>query len=39
MFVEYERMLPDCYECYVPTQPVPARVLEEAAEAARLAGD
>jgi hypothetical protein len=39
MFVDYERMLPECYECYVPNQPVPAHVLEEAAEAARLAGD
>lgn len=39
MFVDYERMLPECYECYVPNQPVPARVLEEAAEAAKLSGD
>ena len=39
MFQDFQRMLPECYECYVPGQPVPARVVEEAEEAARLSGD
>lgn len=37
LFQDYERMLPRCYECYVPTQPVPVRAREEAARAAQLA--
>lgn len=36
MFQDYERMLPRCYECYVPTQPVPTRIQEGAAQAAQL---
>lgn len=38
LFLDYERMLPQCYECYVPTQPVPLEIQEGAQEAARLAG-
>lgn len=39
LFLDYERMLPKCYECYVPTQPVPEDVQMGAEEMARLAGD
>jgi hypothetical protein len=35
MFQDYERMLPECYECYVPTQPIPPSIV--AREAERLA--
>lgn len=31
MFQDYQRMLPRCYECYVPTQPVPPLVRQGAA--------
>jgi hypothetical protein len=37
MFTDFERMLPDCYACYVPDLGVPEQVREGAAEAARLA--
>ncbi|HZU14787.1 MAG TPA: hypothetical protein VFB58_18275 [Chloroflexota bacterium] len=36
LFQDFERMLPRCYECFVPTQPIPASVQEGAGEAARL---
>ncbi len=39
MFQDYQRMLPRCYECYVPTSPVPARILAAAEEAGRLSGE
>lgn len=38
LFLDYERMLPQCYECYVPTQPVPADIQIGAEEMSRLAG-
>jgi hypothetical protein len=31
LFQDFERMLPRCYECYVPTQPVPPDIREAAA--------
>lgn len=37
MFQDYEQMLPRCYECYVPTQPIPAQIEEGAANARKLA--
>ena len=37
LFLDFERMLPQCYECYVPNQPVPEAVREAAEEAAKLA--
>ncbi len=37
LFLDYERMLPQCYECYVPTQPVPVEITIGAEEMARLA--
>lgn len=37
LFLDFERMLPQCYECYVPNQPVPPAVRRAAEEAARLA--
>jgi hypothetical protein len=33
LFVDFERMLPECYECYVPTRPVPPSIREGAAAA------
>jgi hypothetical protein len=36
MFTDFERMLPDCYACYVPSRAVPDQVREGAEEAARL---
>lgn len=39
MFQDYERMLPRCYECYAPTQPVPPDITAGAQEASRLAGE
>lgn len=36
LFQDFERMLPRCYECYVPTIPIPARIRAAAAEARRL---
>ena len=36
LFQDYERMLPRCYECYVPTMPVPPHIRAGAAEAERL---
>ncbi|HEX6507234.1 MAG TPA: hypothetical protein VF221_06330, partial [Chloroflexota bacterium] len=38
LFQDFERMLPRCYECYVPTQPVPPAVAAGAQEESRLAG-
>jgi len=37
LFQDYERMLPRCYECFVPTQPVPPNVVAGAQEESRLA--
>lgn len=37
LFLDFERMLPDCYECYVPGQPVPVEIMRGAEEAAKLA--
>ncbi len=39
MFQDYQRMLPRCYECYVPSQPVPPRIQEGAEQAARISDD
>ena len=39
LFQDYERMLPRCYECYVPTQPVPAAVEAGAQQAAQEQAD
>jgi hypothetical protein len=36
LFQDFERMLPRCYECYVPTSPIPHRIRVGAAEAQRL---
>jgi hypothetical protein len=36
LFQDFERMLPRCYECYVPTQPVPSAVTAQAEQAAEL---
>lgn len=36
LFQDFERMLPRCYECYVPTQPVPPGVKAGAQEASRF---
>lgn len=36
MFQDFQAMLPRCYECYAPNQPVPAPVREGAEEASRL---
>lgn len=36
LFQDYERMLPDCYACFEPTEPVPERIREGAEHAARL---
>ena len=36
LFQDYERMLPRCYECYVPTQPVPATVVADTQAAQKL---
>jgi hypothetical protein len=38
LFQDYERMLPRCYECYVPTQPLPPAIAAGAQEESRLAG-
>jgi len=37
LFLDFERMLPECYECYVPGQPVPEQIMTGAKEAAKLA--
>jgi hypothetical protein len=37
LFQDYERMLPRCYECYVPTQPIPSGIAAGVQEAERLA--
>ncbi len=37
LFQDYQLMLPACYECYVPSQPVSGRAMEATAEAARRA--
>jgi hypothetical protein len=37
LFQDYERMLPRCYECYVPTQPIPPDIVASAKEAEQLA--
>lgn len=37
LFVDYERMLPQCYECYVPNQPVPPQIMAGVREAERIA--
>jgi hypothetical protein len=39
IFTDFQRMLPECYECYVPNQPVPMDIQEGAEEAARISGD
>lgn len=39
LFEDYQRMLPECYACYVPSQPVPLGIREGAEYAARLASD
>ena len=33
LFQDFERMLPRCYECYMPNQPLPSDVREAAARA------
>ena len=33
MFQDFQRMLPECYECYVPNQPLPPPLRENAARA------
>jgi hypothetical protein len=33
LFQDYERMLPRCYECYVPTQPIPPAIAAGARQA------
>ena len=38
LFQDYERMLPDCYECYMPTQPIPLAVTAGSQEESRVAG-
>lgn len=35
MFQDFELMLPECYECYVPSQPAPRRAWRQAARDAR----
>jgi len=39
IFQDYQRMLPECYECYVPTQPVPDRIRRGAKQATDLSAD
>ena len=39
LFQDYQRMLPECYACYVPNQPIPFRIQEGAADAARDASE
>ena len=36
LFQDFERMLPECYLCYVPGQPVPPAILAGAAQAATM---
>lgn len=36
LFQDYQRMLPECYACYVPSQPLPSGIQEGAEQAARL---
>ena len=33
LFQDFERMLPRCYECYMPNQPLPPDIREAAARA------
>jgi hypothetical protein len=33
LFQDFERMLPRCYECYMPTQPLPRDIREAAVRA------
>ena len=37
LFLDFERMLPECYECFVPGQDVPEEIVRGADEAAKLA--
>lgn len=39
LFQDYQRMLPECYACYVPSQPVPREIREGAEHAARLSAE
>lgn len=39
LFQDFERMLPECYACYVPSQALPLSVREGTEPAARLARD
>lgn len=36
LFQDYERMLPDCYACFEPTEPIPEHIREGAEHAAEL---
>jgi hypothetical protein len=36
LFQDFERMLPRCYECYMPTQPLRRDIREAAARAEQV---